>query len=323
MSDLLLAVDGSSSMTQAVLASREGAIVGRGFGPSSNHHQIGWDSAFSALKTAIEGAYRQRFGVYDTKRDGVVVAACLGLSGVTGPEDEEMYSSWLKEYNTTDRFKVVNDAEGILLGGSPQGWGVVIHSGVGSVCLGRSQKGRVARVGGWGSVLGDEGSGFWIAEQALHAATKTADGRAAAHGLSRAVLAHWGLARPQDLLEAIHRTENTVEDVAGLAGRVLDLARRGDEDAVLIVKKAGDDLAAHVDTVVEKLALSKPPLILAGGFLRGELKNSFLGSLQVEVGDVSTVSDPASALISIASGLAEGRAWGAYPTRRPHADATL
>lgn len=306
MSDLLLAVDGSGSMTQAVLALRQGTVVGRGFGPSSNHHQTGRDSAFSALKTAIDGAFRQRFGVDDAQRQGAVVGACLGLAGVTGPEDREMFSSWLKEYDITDRFKVVNDAEGVLLGGSPQGWGVVVHSGVGSVCLGRTQAGREARVGGWGSVLGDEGSGFWIAEQALHAATRTADGRAKAHGLSRAVLAHWGLARPQELLEAIHRTENTNEDVAGLAGRVLDLARRGDEDAVRIVKKAGAELAAHVDTIVEKLALSRPPLILAGDHLRGELKNALLGSLQVEVGDVSTVSDPASALISIARGLAEG-----------------
>jgi len=307
VTDLLLAVDGSGAMTQAVLASPEGTIVARGFGPSSNHHQVARDSAFSALKTAIEGAFRQRFGIHDAGRDGVVSAACLGLSGVTGPEDRETYESWLKEYGVTDRFQIVNDAEGILLGGSPEGWGVVIHSGVGSVCLGRTQKGRTARVGGWGSLLGDEGSGLWIARKALQAATKTADGRGGAQALSRAVLAHWGLERHQELLDAIQRSENHDEDLAGLAGRVVDLAMRGDDDAVRIVNEAGKELAAHVDTVVAKLALSNPPLILAGDHLRGSLKNSFLGSLQVTVGGVSTVSDRASGLIRIARGLAEGR----------------
>src|SRR6202007_525984 len=68
----------------------------------------------------------------------------------------------------------------ILAGGPPEGWGVALVGGTGSVCLGRTREGRTVRVGGWGPILGDEGSGYQIAVNALRRPTQTADGRASA-----------------------------------------------------------------------------------------------------------------------------------------------
>src|SRR5205823_6498761 len=75
-----------------------------------------------------------------------IAAACFGLAGVNGPEDETVYANWMREMGASFRFSVVNDSELILGGGTPDGWGVALISGIGSVCLGRSHDGRTTRV---------------------------------------------------------------------------------------------------------------------------------------------------------------------------------
>src|SRR4029453_12414402 len=90
-----------------------------------------------------------------------------------------------------------------LAAGAPEGWGVALIAGTGSFCWGRDAAGRSARVGGWGFLLGDEGSGYDLAVQALRLATQTADGRAEAHAILRAILDHWGPRLPGSFLSPL------------------------------------------------------------------------------------------------------------------------
>src|SRR5688572_33098823 len=99
--DLLLGVDGGGTTTQAVLATTDGHILGRGMGPPSNPHRVGVDGACHAIKVAIEGAFCQ---VSDPrlaleKSHWVLArigAACFGLAGVDGPQDEAVFKDWLR-----------------------------------------------------------------------------------------------------------------------------------------------------------------------------------------------------------------------------------
>jgi N-acetylglucosamine kinase-like BadF-type ATPase len=239
-------------------------------------------------------------------REARIAAACFGLAGVDGPEDEAQVSGWIKAQKIAPAFVVVNDSELVLAAGTPAGWGVALIAGSGSVCLGRSSDGRKVRVGGWGPLMGDEGSGYQIALRALRTATQTADGRASADDLLRAVLRHWSLPEPQALIRHVYQETMTQADIAGLAVVVLNLASRGDATALAIVNEAARDLASQVHAVVRRLKLDRPPLALTGDVLRGALRNALQAEIGDAVGASQFVADPSLGAVVLARRLLPG-----------------
>jgi N-acetylglucosamine kinase-like BadF-type ATPase len=233
-------------------------------------------------------------------RETGVAAACFGLAGIDSPEDEAELTAWLKQQAIAERFLVVNDSELVVAAGTPEGWGVALISGAGSVCLARSPQGKTVRVGGWGHLLGDEGSGYRLALDALRLATQTVDGRADAQPLLRAILKHWSLADANALIHHVHAPGMTPSDLAGLSPVVLSLSASGDPAAKALVEQSVKDLARQVDTAIRKLTLEKPPLALAGSQLRGEVRRGLLSALTSEVGDVTYVEDPCRGAVTLA-----------------------
>jgi len=183
--ELLLGIDGGGSTTCAALADARGRILGVGTAGSSNLQIVGLEGVVAAVEVAIQAA-RRAAGVAS---DAPVKVACLGLAGVDRPGDRERVSTALRVRSLAERLLLVSDSELVLAAGCPEGWGLALVSGTGSICFGRAPDGRTARAGGWGYLLGDEGSGFAIAQQALRLAARTADGRAEAHELLEAALA--------------------------------------------------------------------------------------------------------------------------------------
>jgi N-acetylglucosamine kinase-like BadF-type ATPase len=306
--EFLLAVDGSGTRTQALLTDLQGKTLARGFGPSSNLHSVGLDAFARALTTAIEGAVMNALGARGSTegpswRNAHIAAACFGLAGVDGPEDEAQVSRWVKAQGIAERFVVVNDAELIVAGGTPDGFGVALISGAGSVCLGRAANGRTARAGGWGPLLGDEGSGYQLALSALRLATQTADGRADAKPLLDAVLRHWSLSDARALIRHIHAPAMTQADIAGLAAVVVELAANGDPSASAIANDSARELGRQVDTVVRKLGLTRPPLALSGALLRGSMRQLVLAAIESEMGATNYVADPCKGAVALAQGL--------------------
>jgi N-acetylglucosamine kinase-like BadF-type ATPase len=294
---LLLAVDGGGTKTQALVTDLQGKVLARGLGPGSNLHNVGFEQSCNAVTTAIDGALLQVVGLRSA-RDGQswhgapIAAACFGLAGVDAPEDEAEIARWVRQQTIAERFMVVNDAELVLAGGTPEGWGVALISGTGSVCLGRAADGRTVRVGGWGPFLSDEGSGYEIAAQALRAVARSVDGREQAPALVKAVLRHWSLGDPTALIRFVHAPTTTAAEIAGLATVVLDEAKRGDPSAQGILERAARELAAQVATVIQRLKLCHPPLALAGGMLRGALREGVVKEIGAQIASVTYVSDP-------------------------------
>jgi N-acetylglucosamine kinase-like BadF-type ATPase len=299
----LLAVEGGGSKTTALLTDLEGRNLGRGFGPGSNPHSVGFESAGKAVSMAIDGALINatgRLGAGSSWRETGVAAACFGLAGVDGPEDEAQLTSWVKGQDVAERFVVVNDSELVVAAGTPEGWGVALISGTGSVCLGRSPQGRTVRVGGWGHLLGDEGSGYRIALDALRLATQTVDGRADADALLRAILRHWSLSDAGALIRHVHASGMTPADIASLAPVVGRLAAGGDAAARTLVEQSVTELARQVDTAIRKLALASPPLALAGSQLRSDMRRALLAAITSPIGETSYVEDPCRGAVALA-----------------------
>ena len=246
---LLLAVDGGGTKTHALVTDLQGKVLARGLGPGSNIHNVGFEQSCKAVTTAIDGALLQVIGLRSARegqswRGAPIAAACFGLAGVDAPEDEAEIARWVRAAD--DRGPVPGRqrrASWCWPAARPTGWGVALISGTGSVCLGRGGDGRTVRVGGWGPLLSDEGSGYEIASHALRAVARSVDGREQAPALVKAVLRHWSLRDPISLIRFVHAPTTTATEIAGLAPVVVEQAQHGDAVARDILERAARELA--------------------------------------------------------------------------------
>jgi N-acetylglucosamine kinase-like BadF-type ATPase len=305
MAELILGIDGGGSKTRTLVADRTGTILGVGTAGTSNYQSVGFAAATAALCEAVATALRQAHLEPRTP----IAAACFGLAGVGRPADRALFQNWLDNCPIAQHQTIVNDAELVLAAGTPHGWGVALICGTGSICFGKAPDGETARAGGWGYLLGDEGSGYAIALHALRLATQTADGRAAAHTILSTILRHWGLDQPEQLVSYIYRPEVSRAEIATLARRMTELADAGDRDARGILDAAAKELAKLVAAVVHRLNLVEPPVALAGGLLGASswLKSRLVQHTDVPLGQVTFVEDPAVGALVLARRLLEGR----------------
>ncbi len=165
---------------------------------------------------------------------------------------------------------LTNDGE-LLLAGLEHAVGVVLISGTGSIALGRDADGHRARSGGWGHILGDEGSGYIIAQQALQAVVRASDGRGPQTALRDRILQAWNLQNTDELIGEIYGEPDKAK-IASLSSWVMISARAGDQVAAQIIQHAAKELALAVHAVCQSLRFSEQeiPLALGGGLLINE-----------------------------------------------------
>ncbi len=178
MDPVVLGIDAGGSKTRALVASPDGQVIGSGEAGPANYQSTGQAAAFQALAQAVGQAL-------ETARIDIqqVASLCLGAAGIDRPEDFAVFQGWAVQAFPRARLHLANDAQIVLAAGTPEGWGLVIISGTGSIAYGRTAQGAIARAGGWGYLLGDEGSGYSIGLQALQAVMRAQDGRDGQTGL--------------------------------------------------------------------------------------------------------------------------------------------
>jgi N-acetylmuramic acid 6-phosphate etherase len=273
---LILGIDGGGSHTLAWLGAvaeeainaDQWSLLGAGEAGPSNLQAIGPEKALQALDESIARAFSDA-GLPRTP----VTAACLGLAGCGRPEDRRRIEDWSRQINLGARVEVTNDAVLLLAAGTPRGWGVALIAGTGSIAYGQREDGKTARAGGWGYLLGDEGSGYALALAGLQAVAQAADGRGGATRLTERFLQHLELSQPQELVRAIYQGGRDRAALAELGPLVLAEAEAGDAVAAELVARAATELAGMVAAVVRQLDLPRDavPLALAGGLLMGSV----------------------------------------------------
>jgi N-acetylglucosamine kinase len=171
------------------------------------------------------------------------------------------------------QLEIVHDADiALAAGGEGRQPGVVVVAGTGSIAVGYDRAGRRARAGGWGHLLGDEGSGYDIACKGLSAATRAYDGRSVRTLLVERLPVAAGTEGLEGLANRIYLENWTVGQVASLAPVVLAAAEAGDPAAVEILDAAALDLAQTARAVISQLELENQafPLVLSGGLFTGQ-----------------------------------------------------
>jgi N-acetylglucosamine kinase-like BadF-type ATPase len=203
-------------------------------------------------------------------RDVVPAAICLGIAGVDRPDDAQVVSGIMKRIGFKARILVVNDALVALEAGAPGEPGVVVIAGTGSIAYGRNSRNQAARSGGWGYVLGDEGSGYWIGRSALRAVLRAADRRGRETVLTELLLEHFHVARAQDLIHEVYHGTLRPTSIASLAQSVQTAFLAGDAVAIGILRAAANELESSALSVARRLDLvgTAYPFVLAGGMFR-------------------------------------------------------
>jgi N-acetylglucosamine kinase-like BadF-type ATPase len=259
---LVVAVDGGQSSTLAIAARLSGQILGAGLaGPSNHIHEPGGlerlrsairDSTDRALQSAGATAERVKY-------------VCLGMTG--SPPQARDYAL---ERFPDSHIQTYGDLLTSLMGASAGQPGVVVIAGTGSAAFGRLADGREGRAGGWGYLIGDEGSAYAIGRAALQMASHALDGRGEPTVLLARIPAYFNLPDFRAVRQAVYTPQVNRQHVAGLSAIVNQAALEGDHVAVALLAGAGRDLASLAGAVLKQLDALELPISVftTGGVFR-------------------------------------------------------
>jgi|SRR5687768_6247493 N-acetylglucosamine kinase-like BadF-type ATPase len=250
---MFLGVDGGGTKTAYALVDAEGRLRATHVGATIDHLAEGLDAARSRLREGLESTLAQAnatprelgyafLGLPAYGEDGQMTAALDAMpAGVLGPGGyrcgNDMVCSWAGSLACVD--------------------GISVIAGTGSMAYGE-YAGRQARCGGWGELIGDEGSAYWIAREGMNLFSRMSDGRAARGPLHALVRERLGLADDLYLCSRIYGARADKRDAfAQFARLVHEAAQSGDADATAIFARGARELVACV--LATHRALAVPP----------------------------------------------------------------
>jgi N-acetylglucosamine kinase-like BadF-type ATPase len=255
----VLGIDVGGTKTVCLLADGDGRILGEGHGPGGNLLASGEETLDRVLRAVVTEAI-------DGRRI-TAHAVCLGVAGVDREQEKQTVRDLVVRAGHGSRVVVVNDALIALVAGAGDRPAIVIIAGTGSIVYGRNARNVAARAGGWGHIIGDEGSGYWIGREALAAVVRASDGRGPGTQLTDAVLRHFELEDLTGLPPIVYDRELPRVSVAALGPIVQRAHDAGDPVAMGILERAAAELAKAADAVATRLGLRDGAIrvVLAGG----------------------------------------------------------
>lgn len=248
-----LGVDGGGSKTTAVVFSDDGEFIGRAVGESINYYSVGFENARQAMKEIMEKLPQKSFD-----------CAVIGMSALNdraSPEETERFCSGI-----IDSKKTIMDSDlyVALEAVSEKGECAVIISGTGSVAALRKNNGEIKHAGGWGYILGDEGSGYSIGLRGIKTAIRAYEGSAGGTILIQECKEYFGTDNLYDLIDLYYTQKVTRKKTAAFAARVCECAENGDKAALKIIETEADLLSETALALLES-AKKEIPIGLWGG----------------------------------------------------------
>jgi N-acetylglucosamine kinase-like BadF-type ATPase len=264
----LLGVDGGATKTLAAVLDLQEGAVHLGHGGPSNEDAVGAGSAVQALLGAAEQAIAGAGIAADRLGAAVLAIAGTDTAAIASSVRSARTDSWL----------VVNDVVAAWATATGGGPGVAVISGTGSNVFGVGPDGRGWRAGGWGHLLGDEGSGYWLGIESVKAALSDREASGPATALSDAATAFFGASSVEALASSVYSKPLTKGEIAAFAAETARLAGEGDAVARGLYERGAAELAVQIAAVVGQTGLtgSFPVGLIGSAFKAGEL---FVGPL--------------------------------------------
>ena len=261
---LFAGYDGGGTKTACVLTDETGRILGSGLGGPSNYLYCGREVAAESVRTATAEAFSNA-GLPLQRLDTAYMASAAILI-----QHGDAHVPFFSTCIDADHVICESDIYNIWFGSVREHPAVITIAGTGAITYICSKEGYL-RVGGWGPLLGDEGSGYDLGLQALKLACRMYDGREAMEqDFMDAIFSHYELATPGELLRKLNRCD-TRSAVADAAKVVFSLYEQGSPAAATLLKHCAEEITLAVKTAIRRDGgHAEYPLILSGGLVRKE-----------------------------------------------------
>jgi N-acetylglucosamine kinase-like BadF-type ATPase len=263
--DYFAGIDAGGTKTELAVVDKTGHLVGYGKGGPANHLSVGLERMKKSLVEALEDS---GCGNLNFK------SAYIGYSGLGIWSPSELLEKMGREVLNTDRLTINNDCYNALYGGFGGEPGIVAVTGTGSMVLSLDASGNVNRLGGWGHILGDWGSGYRIAIQAIQIALKAKDGTADTI-LYQKMIDFFGFDSTKALVRYFYIDQHSKSEVAAFAPVVIEAAATGDEEARMIVEENALEIARTALSMRRRIEVPDR-LAIVGGLSKSRLFMKFL-----------------------------------------------
>jgi N-acetylglucosamine kinase-like BadF-type ATPase len=296
-------VEGGGTKTTGAIADLNMKILSKKIGGPSNF-----------LMISTEESSKNIFDIFSacTKDADInpidVEVAMFGLTGAGRINDQEKMRKDFRDYTRAKGFEfrkviVDSDARISLEAAFPNIPGMILISGTGSILFGKNSAGDIFRVGGWGRIVGDEGSGYYIGKAGLNVISKTIDGREGKNLIFKLINQKFNLDSLENVVSAIYK-ENF--DIASLAPIVLQAAEKKDPLALKIVNEAVNELFLHVTIMLKKLKMkNKTGISFIGSILTNDtiVRKKLIGKIKKRLSKIiikETENEPVYGAVVIA-----------------------
>lgn len=271
---LYLGIDAGGTKTDCAI-SNGAELLGQATGPTCKIARVGEEQASRNLHDVImQACEAARVKAFDIQQ------VCLGISGASVPGVDAWARRVIQEI-IPGKIIVMGDqliAHRAAFGLMP---GVLVNAGTGSFAYGCNENGKIARAGGWGPLISDEASAFWIGREAVASALRLLD-RGAANELLSAIAAAWSVSRVEEVLKIAN--SGSIPKFAELADTVAAAAEKGETAAHQIMQRAGEELAVLAGLVISRLwpEGSNVRIAMVGGVFQGSnvMRRAFQHALQ-------------------------------------------
>ncbi|HLF19723.1 MAG TPA: BadF/BadG/BcrA/BcrD ATPase family protein [Bacteroidota bacterium] len=311
----VVGLDGGGTKTAAIIADVNGTEAAEVVGGPSNFQMIGVEKAAEVLFGLIETCAAKVHCGFDN-----IASVVAGLTGAGRQSDQDRMREGFRSFArqrgpALDSVLIESDARIALEGAFLGKPGIILIAGTGSIAFGKDAQAVIHRVGGWGRMLGDEGSGYTIGREGLNAVTKDLDGRGEHTQLTKLVGDRFGLTDQEKMIAAVYR-ENF--DIASVAPLVLEAASKHDPECERILNRAAAELCEHVRVMThrmnsarkdrsQKIRLAFIGTVAGGENVLSRILKRKISSTLAQIKIVSPEASPARGAVLMALSLATQR----------------
>ncbi|MFC4557591.1 N-acetylglucosamine kinase [Virgibacillus kekensis] len=264
--DHVIGIDGGGTKTSAVIADSDGRIIIKAIAGPTNPNVVPHDEVFETLSTLFNELKNQFAGTALN-----ITTVFAGVSGAGNDTAKKALMEMIsKLVDATVEVVVEADPINALYSGTYGQPGIVQISGTGSITYGINSESEHGRVGGWGYLFGDEGSGYDLGRQGVIAVLKAADGRGKKTILQENILEYFQVNNEFDLVQNIYTAPSPKSEISAISRMVLEAYRKEDKVAREIVADIVKEMGVSINTLHQKLfnEREKVKVVLCGGVFK-------------------------------------------------------
>ncbi|MFD0590427.1 N-acetylglucosamine kinase [Paenibacillus sp. GCM10027627] len=266
-------LDGGGTKTAVTVADENGGVLHTfTVGPLNYNGQD---------ETSVRAALSEACAVIDGALAGGLAACaaiCVGAAGISNPVVGGLLTDGMRSGGFGGELVLGGDHETALCGAHSGLYGAILIAGTGSIAYGRHSSGMTKRVGGYGHLIDDEGSGYSIGRDLLAAVVRAADGREPNTAITELVYDRLGLTSVPELIGYVYDKARSKKEIAALAPLLSEACEAGDRVAQRIVRKNADALAEMASSLVEQLDMRDGEIALLGSVLteNRQMRSTFI-----------------------------------------------